>query len=193
MEEPNQLSSEDKFNEYIEKRKLDVPLYDPQTGEPNLNYEKLTGKKNPILQLRKMPLQYEPKRKNRFIITFPKNFGIESWVVSDTSRPSVTIKNKKFLGITYKKVIEWERIYMKLVDPIGPSSADGVMKIIEESTLFNYILEMLDPTGMSVEKWYLKDCTLESVDFGTLSYKSDGLATINLVIVPKKVELVKIK
>ena len=42
--------------------------------------------------LMKMPFQYEPKRKNRFIITFPSSLGINSWYVESTSRPKVEIK-----------------------------------------------------------------------------------------------------
>jgi hypothetical protein len=42
--------------------------------------------------LMKMPFQYEPKRKNRFIITFPSSLGINSWYVESASRPKIEIK-----------------------------------------------------------------------------------------------------
>ena len=42
--------------------------------------------------LMKMPFNYEPKRKNRFIITFPSSLGINSWYVESTSRPKIEIK-----------------------------------------------------------------------------------------------------
>ena len=37
--------------------------------------------------LMKMPVPYEPKRKNRFVLTFPSSLGINSWYVESTSRP----------------------------------------------------------------------------------------------------------
>ena len=40
--------------------------------------------------LMKMPIPYEPKRKNRFIMSF-NDLGINEWFVESTSRPSLTI------------------------------------------------------------------------------------------------------
>ncbi len=52
--------------------------------------------------LMKMPFQYEPKRKNRFIVTFPSSLGINSWYVESTSRPKIEIKDV--------------RIYFRIID-----------------------------------------------------------------------------
>ena len=41
--------------------------------------------------LMKMPVPYEPKRKNRFILRFPSSLGINEWFVESTSRPQITI------------------------------------------------------------------------------------------------------
>jgi len=41
--------------------------------------------------LMKMPIPYEPKRKNRFIMSFPSSLGINSWYVESTSRPNISI------------------------------------------------------------------------------------------------------
>ncbi len=50
--------------------------------------------------LMKMPIQYEPKRKNRFILSFDSSLGINSWYVESASRPKITIGSKeiKFLN-----------------------------------------------------------------------------------------------
>ena len=45
--------------------------------------------------LMKMPFQYEPKRKNRFILTFPSSLGINSWYVESASRPTIDIGKKE--------------------------------------------------------------------------------------------------
>ncbi len=42
----------------------------------------------------------------------------------------------------------------------------------------NVDLEMLDPTGVVVEKWVLEGTWIESANFDTLAYGQDGLATI---------------
>jgi hypothetical protein len=34
---------------YLKNKEKEIPLYDPQTGEANLEYEKITGKPNPLL------------------------------------------------------------------------------------------------------------------------------------------------
>ena len=41
--------------------------------------------------LMKMPIPYEPKKKNRFILRFPSSLGINEWYVESTSRPNITI------------------------------------------------------------------------------------------------------
>lgn len=192
-------SAEDKLNEYIEKRKLEIPIYDPQTGEPNLDYEKLTGKKNPMLvpdqinMLNNTPIIHEPKRVNRFLVYFPESFGLAPWIINSTNRPSMSIIPKKFLGITYKKTVKWDSIQVQLLDPIGPSSTKRIMNLIEKSILtpFTYTLEMIDPTGVVVERWNIKDCLISSVYFGELVYKNDDLLTITLIIEPNDIELDK--
>jgi hypothetical protein len=46
----------------------------------------------------------------------------------------------------------------------------------------NVDLEMLDPTGVVVEKWILEGTFLTSVNFDSLSYSSDALATISATL-----------
>ena len=41
--------------------------------------------------LMKMPIPYEPKKKNRFILRFPSSLGINEWYVESTSRPNISI------------------------------------------------------------------------------------------------------
>ena len=41
--------------------------------------------------LMKMPVPYEPKKKNRFILRFDSSLGLNEWYVESTSRPQVTI------------------------------------------------------------------------------------------------------
>jgi hypothetical protein len=54
----------------------------------------------------------------------------------------------------------------------------------------NLTLEMLDPTGVVIEKWLLEGCLLTNVDFGSLSYSSDAIAGISVTIQPDRCILV---
>ena len=54
----------------------------------------------------------------------------------------------------------------------------------------NVELEMLDPTGVVVEKWLLEGTWLSDVNFNTLSYSQDGVATIAATLRPDRCILV---
>ena len=41
--------------------------------------------------LMKMPIPYEPKRQNRFILRFPSSLGINEWFVESSARPHIVI------------------------------------------------------------------------------------------------------
>jgi len=50
--------------------------------------------------LMKMPLPYEPKRQNRFILRFKDAMGINEWFVESAARPKIDITSTeiKFLN-----------------------------------------------------------------------------------------------
>jgi len=157
--------------------------------------------------LMKMPFQYEPKRKNRFILTFPSSLGINSWYVESTSRPnwSNTPTEIPFLNTsTYVAGrFVWNTINVTFRDPIGPSAAQALMEWVRlhaESVTgrMGYAagykkdidLELLDPTGVAVEKWILQGTFLTDVNFDSLGYGDDGLATITATLRPDRCILV---
>ena len=51
-------------------------------------------------------------------------------------------------------------------------------------------LEMLDPTGVVVEKWLLQGAWLSDIDFGSLGYSTDGVAEINATLRPDRCVLI---
>ena len=146
--------------------------------------------------LMKMPFQYEPKRKNRFILTFPSSLGINSWYVESTSRPKIEIGSTEIPFLNTSTYVAgrftWQELPVTFRDPIGPSASQAVMEWIRlcaESVTGrmgyaagykkNVDLEMLDPTGVVVEKWILEGTFLTGYDGGSLSYSSDGIAKIS--------------
>lgn len=157
--------------------------------------------------LMRMPFQYEPKRANRFILTFPSSLGINSWYVETTNRPQITIGKKeiKFLNTqTYvSSNFTWGEIGVKLRDPIGPSAAQAAMEWVRlhaESVTgrMGYAagykkdldLELLDPTGVAVEKWILQGCLITSVNFGGLNYGGDDIMGVDMKLQPDRCILV---
>jgi hypothetical protein len=89
----------------------------------------------------------------------------------------------------------WGTINVRFRDPIGPSASQALMewvRLCAESVTGrmgyaagykkNIDLEMLDPTGVVVEKWILEGSFLSDVNFDALQYSSDALATISTTI-----------
>ena len=145
--------------------------------------------------LMKMPVPYEPKRKNRFILSFPSSLGINSWYVESTSRPNIQIGSTEIPFLNTSTYVAgrfvWNTINVTFRDPIGPSATQALMEWVRlhaESVTgrMGYAagykkdidLEMLDPTGVVVEKWILYGTFLTDVNFGALSYSQDALADI---------------
>ena len=82
--------------------------------------------------LMKMPLPYEPKKKNRWLITFPADLGIQQWWLSTASRPSITQNEVEipFLNTSTWVIgrFTWESIDVTFRDPIGPSASQAIME-----------------------------------------------------------------
>ena len=150
----------------------------------------------------KAPVEYEPLRKNRFLLRFPSDLGIQEWGIASTARPTITQNETEipFLN-TSNWVIGryvWDQMNIVLRDPIGPSASQAVMEWVrlhsESATgrqgyavayKRDLILEMLDPTGTAVSQWVIKSAMIVSAGFGDLSYNDDSLAEINLTIRPQ--------
>lgn len=132
------------------------------------------------------PLECEPKRKNRFIVNFPHIFEIPSFSIQEISRP------KLFFDVDDYR---WQNIEINLIDLIGPSTSNGLMNIIsfckelktnnnKNEILFSFIINDLDPTGVTVGTWIIDVKELILVDFGNYDYNSEDLQTCKLVLEP---------
>ena len=149
--------------------------------------------------LMKMPLPYEPKRQNRFILRFPSSLGINEWFVESSARPHITINPVEIPFLNTSTYVAgrflWQTIPAVFRDPIGPSASQALMewvRLCAESVTgrMGYAagykkdvdLEMLDPTGVVVEKWILYGTFLSDVNFNSLAYNTDGLATISTTL-----------
>ena len=157
--------------------------------------------------LMRMPMTYEPKKQNRFILTFQNELGINSWYVESAKRPNIKIDTKeiKFLNTQTHVAgfFNWETIDVTFRDPIGPSAAQAVMEWVRlhaESVTGrmgyaagykkDVILEMLDPTGVAVEKWILQNCSITAADFGDVKYDTADISTVKITLQPDRCILV---
>ena len=148
---------------------------------------------------RPVPVNLEPKRKNRWVIEFPEELGFSQWMCQTAGRPKVTIGE---VEIPYMNVSTWvagrstwETMDITFIDAIGPSSAQKVMgwirQCVEHSTgrmgyAVNYkkplTLKMLDPAGIEVEKWSIEGAFITNADFGDLDMSSEDLAELTITI-----------
>lgn len=166
-----------------------VPLYDPYTGEPNMEYEALTGRKNPLLRNeQEISHSFEPKKNNRFIVKFPTDFGIPEWATCSAEIPSLRIKEYKLFGYTFMVTKHWESVGLELFNPIDPSISEKIMAAVDAGP-FNCLIKILDPTGQIIEIWRLDECVIEYVSGCFLSHTDDGISKINISIRPKNVTL----
>lgn len=149
--------------------------------------------------LLKLPIPYEPKRVNRFILSFPSSLGINEWYVESSARPHMVINPVAIPFLNTETYVAgkftWQTIPVVFRDPIGPSASQALMewvRLCAESVTgrMGYAvgykqlvtLEMLDPTGVTVEQWQLVNTFLSDINFNSLDYKTDGLATISATL-----------
>ena len=119
-------------------------------------------------------IQYEPKRKNRFSITFPNGYNIEPWMIIRADKPKYNM-------------FGWETMEIVFTDTIGVSVTQSLYKLIGKdsdlplNTSIKY--EMLDPTGVVVEEWIITG-EISYIDFGTLNYAHDFNVEPRILIKP---------
>ncbi len=156
--------------------------------------------------LRGTPIQYEPKRVNRFVLEFPTELNIESYQVQKTTRPKVKINPVKIEYLNTASYVagkyEWEPMTISFIDSIGPSTSGKLMQyarlMFESYTgrmgyaagyMKDLVLKALDPQGVEVEKWILYEVLVVNLEFGENDHANDELQTITMTIQPRYCEL----
>lgn len=150
-----------------------------------------------------VPIDQEPKRKNRFVVEFPTELGIESFLVQTSSKPKKTyevteipyMNTTVFVAGKYK----WEQMDIEFIDVIGPSTTQKIMEWNnlqgEDATgrmgyavgyKKNLTMKGLDPVGTDIESWTLIGCQLVSLEFGENDYKSSDLQTVKITVQPDR-------
>lgn len=152
---------------------------------------------------RPVPVEQEPKRKNRFVLEFPTELGIESYLVQTSGKPSMEINPVEIPYMNTSTWVagryKWSTIEVSFIDVIGPSTTQKIMEWVrlhaESATgrmgyaigyKKNLVLKALDPTGVEVEKWTLIGCTITNASFDDYDYSADDLATVKITLQPDR-------
>ena len=161
----------------VDKNK--IPLFDPYTGEPNKDYEKITGEPNPLLSsleiedFNNVPQYFEPKLKNRFLVVFPEELGIKPYLVSSIKLPSTEVK-KNIFG--HRKFII-EDFQIEMIDSISDPKLGLFHSLMKDGKSFDLVVEQLTPKNIVIEKIELKTCIIKRIDCQDMVYKpSDDLS-----------------
>jgi hypothetical protein len=152
---------------------------------------------------RPVPIEQEPKRKNRFALEFPTELGIESYLVQTSGKPSLEINSTEIPYMNTSTFVAgryvWQTIDISFIDVIGPSTTQKVMEWVrlhaESATgrmgyaigyKKNLVLKALDGPGADVEKWTLIGCQITSVNFDDYDYSADDVSLVNITIQPDR-------
>jgi hypothetical protein len=177
LEDKNYAKSIDDF---LEKKKNEIPLFDQHTGEPNMEYEKLTGKKNPLTDrislLNKLPIVFEPKLTNRFLVNLPEELTIPAYSISSIEKPIIYIEEK------------YSDIKLNIRDLPG-NFINKLITYLETNKKFSLEIEIIDPTGALVDRYVLGDCVIKFIDFGKSDYALNNINIISLIINYKKLTI----
>ena len=121
----------------------------------------------------------DPNIKCRFVLEFPKEFGIDSFAVQKVNRPKL---------INY----EWQDFEIYLLDIIEPSTSKSIAKMIDyckdakntREILFSFSILTLDARGIKLNTWKIDVAELVDVDFGTCDYEVDDFQIIKVTLKP---------
>jgi hypothetical protein len=111
--------------------------------------------------LMRMPVPYEPLKKNRFIFRFPSELGIQEWWISSASRPKYTSTETEIPFLNTSTFVAgrftWDSMQITFRDPIGPSATQALMEWVR--------LHSESVTGrQGYAAGYKKDVELEMLD-----------------------------
>ena len=154
-----------------------------------------------IQMLRGIPMQYEPKRPNRFIAVFDESLGIEIWSIQKFKRPQLKINPVEIKYMNTSNWVAgnyvWQPIEVTFIDTIGPSTSEKLMDWVRLhaesiSGRMGYAagykktitLKQLDPTGFPIDKWTLEECMITDINMGDNDHESDAVQTITLTLQP---------
>ena len=123
---------------------------------------------------------YEPMSNNRFVIKFDDKFNINPCEITSCSRPK------------YELNVGWCDMIITIVCIVISPTTKYLLNYCNEKNEIHDIafsIDMLDPTGISVESW-LVNGNIKLIDFGDLDYGVSDMTKIKIIITPTNVMLI---
>lgn len=156
-----------------------------------------------VQMFRPVPVDQEPKLKNRFVLEFPTEMGIESYLVQTAKKPSMKIEKITIPYMNTQSYVAgkyyFDEMEITFIDLIGPSVSQKLMEWIkltaEPATgkmgyavgyKKNLVMKAVDPVGVEVEKWTIVGAQIVSVDFDNYDYNANELLNIKITIQPDR-------
>jgi len=155
------------------------------------------------VMFRPIPIEQEPKKKNRFVLEFPTELGIESYLVQTAGKPAIEIGSVEIPYMNTSTWVagryKWGTMDIEFLDVIGPSTTQKVMEWVrlhaESATgrmgyavgyKKNLVLKALDPTGVEVEKWTLIGSFITNASFDNVDYGDEEILRVKITIQPDR-------
>lgn len=117
---------------------------------------------------------FEFHRPQRFDVKFPSHWDINEAVVKEVSALNFNDNH-------------WDDITIKLYDTIAPNAAIRISSLLHTigNNGINEIinLQRIDPTGVVIETLDIHISCIKSFDFGNLSYDSDDINMLSIILV----------
>ena len=158
-----------------------------------------TGLINASQMFSTLPGISEPIRKDLWSIEFPTSMNIPEALQVSAARPKVTNEAKevqfKNLSTWYKGKTKVDPITIVFRDAIGTSIYQKLVQWQREHTDFvtgkggyaatykkTLVLNMEDPTGAVIQKFFLYGCFITELDGGEITMTDDDIAMISMSI-----------
>lgn len=152
--------------------------------------------------IRNSPIQNEYLRENRWELRFPSDLGMQSVYLSTCDKPKYSVNKVEvpYMNVIYSVAgqIKWDEMTFEMLCTIGPSSTQSIMEWIRmcsesmtgrqgyaSSYMKTLELHSLDPVGVSVDMWEIKNAWVVNADFGTLDMSSDAVQKVSVTIQPQ--------
>lgn len=151
------------------------------------------------------PIQYEPLKKNRWVLRFPNDIGVKPFMLKSVDSPKVQNTSVEIPFMNTSTFVKgrtvWQTMGVVIRDFIAPASRQALIewfRLHHESVTGrdgyavgykkNIELELLDPTGVTVSKWLCENCMIvDQVDFGgMLEYSDDAIIELSFTIQPDR-------
>jgi hypothetical protein len=127
-------------------------------------------------KLNKNFIHFEPRKSNDWLVIFPYELNIPSWVVKNIERPSYPFS-------------AGENFNLSLYDPISKPITKVIYTFLENQQPFKLSLCLLNQDGLTVEEWGFDGCLITRAKWSDLDYSNDTPCTISLEITYTKINL----